>query len=216
MNFINQLRTSTKDLHKSIEALPISQRLANGVLEIETYLCLLGDLYHIYNFWETDGQAALTALGHPWPRSSSRRAAILRDLTFWNRELISMPTIVNQWYTYLNTQKQPLCCAGAGYVLEGSRLGSHLIGRQLARQWGYPPSVGNGLDYHLDGIDHLTQYWPAVMQYLEQLGSIPEQGQVIISAAINTFQLLYDLHAKYHITPNTTDTTVVVAQEIVP
>jgi heme oxygenase len=190
--------------------------MISGNLQIEYYTLLLSDMYHIYDIWETEGQSILQSIGKPWPKSSSRRAAILRDLKFWQRELTQIPTVIEQWKTQLSTQKQSLCWAGAGYVLEGSRLGSHYIGRQLARTWGCPASVGYGLDFHLEDTEHLAQYWPLVMQYLEDLGSCPEYRHVMISAAVNTFRLLYDLYARYCTEPNPTDEALAVTQEVSP
>lgn len=49
----------------------------------------------------------------------------------------------------LVSAQRPWAVVGPLYVLEGSRLGSTIVGRAVARGWGVIPAPGIGLDYHL-------------------------------------------------------------------
>jgi heme oxygenase len=192
-----ELRRATRGWHQALEALPLSQRLAQGSISLAEYTALLADMYHVYHAWEVIGQAALAAAGYPWPVLSSRAAAIARDLAFWQFELPLTPPCPQQlWVSQIEAlPAAPAAWAGVGYVLEGSRLGSQLIGKALAKAWNCPERLGHGLDYHLEAAQQLSHYWPKVTGYLERIGEHPESRQALLSAAVATFELFYQLHA---------------------
>jgi len=191
---IEYLRQSTKPYHEALESLKTSRDIVRGVIPVATYLELLSHLYYAHRIWEILGQKTLAQHSRPWPRLSFRAAAIVCDLSALGGSLKRCPGSVIQWCKKLRVEGSPWVWAGAGYVLEGSRLGARAIVPGLKRALHVPSACTWGLSYHLDQSEVLQQYWCKVVTYLNDLGTSASVTESIVYGAILTFKCVTSIY----------------------
>jgi hypothetical protein len=92
-------------------------------------------------------------------------------------------------------QSHPAALVGALYVLEGSRMGSMMIGRQLAKAWQIPPVPGQGLDYHLDGIATRGAEWKAFRAAVDTHPAVQAVAEAVLQLATATMDGLLVLYS---------------------
>jgi heme oxygenase (biliverdin-IX-beta and delta-forming) len=192
MEILNQLRAATGAVHTRIEALPVCEQILAGTIDRESYAALLGNLFHLHDRYESALNAS--SIASIWPVTPSRAAAIDRDLPIFNHEPGSLPDIVEEWQSEIEALDHPAAWAGVGYVLEGSRMGSRVLVRSLAKAFEIEPRLGVGLDYHLDAGSDPNGTWRAVMAALVALDDDGTARDAIIRAAMSTFEAMYALH----------------------
>ena len=195
MDLLSDLRAATRDAHDRIERLPSAQAMAGGRIGRDEYVAVLGRLYWAHATFE----AAVTRspdLAAAWPAEAVRAAAAARDL----RALGSAPTdcppeAVLAWADGLDGAGRPAAWAGAGYVLEGSRLGGRVLAGPLAAALDVPPGPGRGLDYHREGLDDPGGRWARVRAALVAVDATPADRDALVAGAVATFALMAALHA---------------------
>lgn len=193
MSILNELRQATGPIHARIETLPVCQALLSGTVDHATYVCLLRPLYHLHAALEAR-LAACSEMNGVWPATPSRAAALARDLRVFGTDAGPMPNLVQEWESALQLLEQPAAWGGAGYVLEGSRMGSRVLVRPIATALGLDLRLGKGLDYHLDAGDDPAGNWRGVLAALERLATSPTARHALIRAAVLTFETMYTLH----------------------
>jgi heme oxygenase len=193
MDVLTELRAATGPLHARIERLPIAGAMLAGAVTRAAYARLLGGLFHTYAAFE-DGLGGAAEVAAVWPETPSRRLALARDLGAFGADPGTAPAAVGEWADALAASGQPAAWAGAGYVFEGSRMGSRMLVRSIARGFGLDPRPGVGLDFHLDAGPDPVGSWKRVTAALEALGGDPAPRAALVAAAVRTFELLYALH----------------------
>jgi heme oxygenase len=189
VEILTALRAATGPAHARIEQLPICADMLNGPLDREEYVRLLTDLYHISDAVE-EGLAALPG----WPACPSRAAAAARDLAVLGGRTGDRPEWVAEWIDAVRRVGHPAAWAGVGYVMEGSRMGSRVLAKTVARGLGLLVQTCSGLDYHLDAGADPAGTWKAVLVALADHGRDATAGSAMVAAAIATFELLYSRH----------------------
>lgn len=196
MSVVDDLRIATGDAHRQIEASGLARRMMTGQIERGEYVALLADLYQVHAIWELR-LAETPALKDRWPATPSRAEAIRRDLAYLGRHPIGpVPNQLREWDRHITAANRPAAWAGAGYVLEGSRLGARMLAKPLAQAFQVEPGPGVGLDYLLDHGPDFPARWRQVLTALEQLGQRPEDRSAMIAAAIATFSTLHELYRR--------------------
>ncbi len=193
MEILTELRAATGPIHKRIEELPASRAMLAGEVDRDQYAQLLANLYHLHAAFE-DSLANCPDVIAVWPRTQSRAAALARDLQAFGVESGSAPDWVADWIEDIRACGHPAAWAGAGYVFEGSRMGSRILARTLSRGLGLDMKLGVGLDYHLDAGDDPNGTWKRVMFALAALDRDAEARAAILAAAVQTFEVLYAIH----------------------
>jgi heme oxygenase len=193
MEILNALRRATGPIHQQIEQLPLCKEMLAGTVDRATYVRLLDALYHLHAAFESEFAACPQLMG-VWPTTVSRAAALRRDLAVFGVIPTPQPQWVVDWVESIRGLGHPAAWAGAGYVFEGSRMGSRVLVRTLARGFALDPVPGVGLDYHLDAGDDPNGTWRRVMGALAEVGQGDEARAAMVAAAVQTFQQIYDLH----------------------
>ncbi|CAN5350987.1 hypothetical protein BH11PLA2_BH11PLA2_31470 [soil metagenome] len=193
MEILNALRTATHAVHTRIETLPVCQAMLAGEVDRDAYTALLGKLYYLHDRFESE-LAACPAVAAVWPLTPSRAQAIARDLAVLGAEPGECPYWIEEWVNELNAQENPAVWAGVGYVFEGSRMGSRVLVRTVSKALGLEMKLGNGLDYHLDAGTDPAGNWRNVMGALVALDRNEDARHAIVTAAVSTFEAMYDLH----------------------
>jgi len=194
MEILTELRKATGPLHQRIEELPASKAMLSGEIDRDCYAQLLSKLYHLHAAYEA-GLAGCPEVLTVWPRTPSRAAALARDLQAFEVEPGESPEWVTAWVAEIQSCAHPAAWAGAGYVFEGSRMGSRILARSVSRGLGLEMRLGVGLDYHLDAGEDPNGNWKRVMGSLAALDRDAEARTAILSAAVRTFEILYAVHA---------------------
>jgi heme oxygenase len=105
-------------------------------------------------------------------------------------ETLQLAELIRAW-----AAEAPWKLFGALYVFEGSRMGSMFLVRPVARALGVPVEPGQGIDYHLDGIERRPQTWAAFKTRLNQLPLTDRQWDEVVAAASQTMDGLHELYA---------------------
>jgi heme oxygenase len=192
MDILTELRAATGPIHARIEALPVCGAMVAGELDRPAYARLLAGLYHANAAFEA-GLQAVPAVADVWPAPDGRAAAALRDLRALGAEPGPVPAAVAAWAADL-ADGHPAAWAGAGYVFEGSRMGSRVLLRALARGFGVEPRPGVGLDYHLPPPGDPAAGWRRVVAALTTLDADTAARAAIVGGAVATFEALYAVH----------------------
>ncbi len=192
------IRSSIQDLHDRIERLPLTQRIATSGIDRSEYARLLGQLACIHLTLEVE--LARQPVTHAVYSPAMNRAEVVeRDLVHLGVEAERTPvtsTLKLQGCILHWSQTVPWALLGSLYIFEGSRMGSMVLARALAKAFDLPAEPGNGLDYHLDASGQRTKLWRHFKETLNGLPWQPAQVEEIVAAATTTMQLLYDLYAE--------------------
>jgi heme oxygenase len=193
MEILTELRAATGPIHQRIEELPASKAMLAGEIDRAAYAQLLVNLYHLHAAFEVE-HAATPEVAAVWPQTPSRAAALARDLQAFDVDPGEAPMWVADWIAEMHSCAHPAAWAGAGYVFEGSRMGSRILARSLSRGLGLEMRLGVGLDYHLDAGEDPMGNWKRVMAALAALDRDPAARTAMLTAAVRTFEMLYTLH----------------------
>lgn len=168
----DRLRLAIAHTHRVIEATPLATALATGSLSRHAYGALASQMWHLHRLLEPIFDAAgceWPALAALWQPSRKRLGVLdadLRVLGMIPRPAVSSVIAEVAGDIAAGAATRPWSVVGAIYVLEGSRLGSTIVGRALADGWGVTLSPGAGLDYHLPPP---AGWWKATVQALDGL-----------------------------------------------
>lgn len=169
------LRQATRDTHHSLDSHPVLRPLVSPGLTSEDYLQALLALYSAQCRLEEAIARGLYHLQLDYPLQP-RAPALADDLTSMGQ---SLPTIDK---TPMLTVCQPGQLIGLLYVLEGARLGSRVIARNVHR------SLGDRVPSGYFSIAEEAENWNAFWQFAELHCPDAEQPAAM-TAADAAFQL---------------------------
>ena len=192
---IQKIRLKTRQIHDELEALPFAQSIINENIPLEKYLNLLQQLFHIHLQLEDCLQKQLQF--HLLLTPSTQRSHIIKkDLQYFNQPQISEPlTMTSRFLSWLQSvhKNAPYKILGTLYVMEGSRMGSAILKKHLANALNIEPKIGNGLDYHMEGVQKLGLYWKQFCCNLDEFVPKNYESDVIDGA----FETMKQLHSIY-------------------
>ena len=198
MDLLLSLRDGIRDLHVRIERLPVAVAISEGRVTKPQYIQVLAQLYHIHRCLEEE-LALHPFLATVYDSSVMARADVaLQDLTYLGcgepevpqpetKELLLQ---LQHW-----SQRSAPALLGALYVLEGSRMGSLVLYRPLARALSVPAELGHGLDYHISGMTDRPAAWKRFITALLAQPLTRAEQQHVVDTAITTMAALHDVYA---------------------
>lgn len=197
MDIMLRLREATADLHTRIEQLPFAVAMIGARLTREQYVLALGQLWYVHDALESE-IVEHPALGCVYEPAMARRAAIERDLTALGAAgpasegppTRALADAIRRW-----SAERPQALLGSLYIFEGSRMGSMVLVKPLARSLGVPVEAGRGLDYHLEEMAGRLQAWGRFKAAMLAAPLTAEDHDGIVASGVATMQGLYDVYA---------------------
>lgn len=196
MDLFQELRSATQTVHNEIEQLPAAVAMLSGTVRRDEYTSVLARVFWIHSIFEME-LLNLDDLALHWPNEAFRADAIARDLVNLDASLMPDPLpVVEEWAEQLRRSAEisPAVWAGAGYVLEGSRMGSRVLIGPVSNALGVTISPGVGVDYHLEGLSDPGGRWKRVREAILTTDQTPSDRVAIVSGAIATFEVMAAVH----------------------
>lgn len=197
MDIMGQLRLAIDQTHQDIENLPYSRALLAGQLHRPAYLVSLGQLYHLHLNLECELGCHPQLLSVYRPGVMARGHLIERDLAALGgqagRPAAQTTRLITRFRAW--SEEAPCALLGALYVFEGSRLGSLVLARSLARSLGVPAEPWRGLDYHIDAASERPRLWGEFKTAMNAVMLSDADRREVVDAAAATMSGLYDLYA---------------------
>ena len=193
-----RLRHATAGAHRALEATPLATALAQGRLTPQAYTRLAWQMWHLHTriepVFETASKAwaPLQMLWHP---SRERASVLLSDLRALDAG--AMPPIHASVSDVVDRVANiavacPWVVVGPVYVLEGSRLGSMVVGRAVAQAWGAPANAA-GLGYHRPPP---AGWWAETVRALDALPLGSSEVDQVCGAAVLLMEALRRLYSQ--------------------
>ncbi len=154
MSLMNEVRQAISNSHNAIEQTGFSIAMMDGSLSPKNYAFGLAQLLHIHQGLETL-IASRNEVKNFLNDEMIRTATIIRDLNALGFTTTSLPvlretkSIVETMSTW--AAESPFALLGCLYILEGSRMGSLVIAKPLAKILGLQPGEVAGIEYHVEG-----------------------------------------------------------------
>ncbi len=190
-----RIREAMQSIHDRIEQLPVSLAMANGSISKDSYVALLEQLLLIHKVLENHySHPCLAAFISP---GVYRTQALERDLATLGGFVAPQPwAITSEMIQHINhvAKEQPLQILGMLYVMEGSRMGSMVLFKPLAKALKIPPTVGNGLDYHIEGIAERPQQWLRFKTAFNSTSWKADEEITLVNATQATMSMLFALY----------------------
>ncbi|XZE34413.1 biliverdin-producing heme oxygenase [Pirellulaceae bacterium SH501] len=191
------IRATLSELHREIETTPIAAAMMSDFLHPMDYCVLQAQLFHIHKTLEEqiEGQPSVGAF---FSSDMVRTPTIERDLAVWSQSVsdfkVLSPTsrlCVRMRYWGINRPESLLGCV---YVLEGSRMGSLIIGKTLGRALGLQANSDAGLAYHLEGAEWTPRRFKGFKDAIDSATWSDDQQESIIEGAADFMSLLLALY----------------------
>ncbi|VTS06026.1 biliverdin-producing heme oxygenase [Tuwongella immobilis] len=209
---VHQIRTGMADLHDRLERLPMPQQIASGTVLADDYRDLLTQLLALHEVLESELVRNRIDLFQP---EMARIVALQTDLAKIPTVSPALPILpetealiakIRQW-----SQSEPIALLGCLYIFEGSRMGSRLLAKQVAKALQVPVEPGQGIDYHLDASQNQVARWMSFKSALDSLPLSAELQQQVAEAAIETMTGLFHIYAALPRTGQTVGATATQA-----
>ena len=189
--------------HEAIEQTPFSIQLMTGTLSRDSYALNLAQMFHIHNSIES--LAASTQRLRPFFMNEMRRADMaLQDLTVLGYELGQFPLLPEtaRCVEHIDAAAQdcPETLIGGIYVLEGSRMGSLVLAKPLARCLQISGAPNSGIDYHIAGAADVRGRLKA---WKEVVDTTPFDAATTLKIVAFARQFMVDLLEMYRAIPVT-------------
>ncbi|MCU0714595.1 MAG: biliverdin-producing heme oxygenase [Pirellula sp.] len=191
------IRATLSELHREIETTPIAAAMVSDFLHPMDYCVLQAQLFHIHKTLEEQIEGNPSVQGFFSPEMV-RTATIEKDLSVWAQSVgdfkVLSPTsrlCVRMRYWGINRPESLLGCI---YVLEGSRMGSLIIGKTLGRALGLPSNTEAGLAYHLEGAEWTPRRFKGFKEAIDTASWTEDQKESIIEGAADFMSLLLALY----------------------
>jgi heme oxygenase len=202
MTLPDRIRQAIAPAHMRIEQTQFAQQMANGQMRRDVYAFGLRHLQTLHHGLEE----LFISTAESWPLLASlynsgtmdRTEAIQRDLAALNED--TSPLGHERIEQFLDQARQwsersPWAIVGVLYVIEGSRMGSMVLTRSLAKAFQIEPRPGIGLDYHVEGMQTRPVDWQKFKAALLSLPLSSEQADDVCQAAISTMDALVELYS---------------------
>jgi heme oxygenase len=190
-----RLKEAISETHDAIERLPLSKSILEGRISRSAYRTLLSQLWYLHADLERLLVAARDLVGLV-DRTMHRTNTIASDLTALEMEIapIQPSTVRTLQAMRASAAESGWTLLGGVYVLEGSRMGGMVLVKPLSAALRIPLRPGQGLDYHLEGIESRPRDWASFKGRLAALELTPEQTQATIHGAQLMMQGLYGIY----------------------
>jgi heme oxygenase (biliverdin-producing, ferredoxin) len=197
MSLMNEVRQAIAESHNAIEQTAFSIAMMDGTLSAKNYAWGLIQLLNIHQTLEKSIAGCDRLLPY-FTDDMIRTPALERDLSALGYNATSFPllpdttAIVQALTTWSETT--PFALLGCLYILEGSRMGSLVIAKPLAKTLGIAPGQTAGIEYHIEGASKTPM---RVRQLKEQIDSTvvdaPSQ-QSLKEGAVRFMEMLNQLY----------------------
>jgi heme oxygenase (biliverdin-producing, ferredoxin) len=184
-------------IHAQIDRSPMAAALVSGQIDRDAYGLLLGAMFDLHTAFE-EALAEADKLPAMYKAPSFHRADdIQRDLIALGfseieptpEAVMDMILAIREW-----PAESPWKLLGALYVFEGSRMGSLVMAKSLARAFGLAPTPGAGLDYHLAGAATRPQTWMGFRASVNALQLGEADAADVLAGAVETMSALNDVY----------------------
>jgi heme oxygenase len=195
MDLPQRLKEAIAETHDAIEALPLSKSILEGQISRATYRVLLSQLWYVHADLERLllGAAELVGLVE---RTMHRTNTIMADLAALEMEIAPIQPCTTRTLQAVRAaaHASPWALLGCLYVLEGSRMGSMVLVKPLSAALKVELRPGQGLDYHLEGMQTRPRDWMQFKARLTALELDADQTQQAIHGAQLMMQGLYAIY----------------------
>ena len=193
----DRIRAEMAVIHAQIDRSPMAAALVSGQIDREAYGLLLSAMFDLHCAFE-EALTQATNLPAMYRDAGYYRADdIQRDLKQLGitdiepapEAVANMIESIREWPT-----TSPWKLLGALYVFEGSRMGSLVMAKSLARAFGLTPAPGQGLDYHVAGAATRPQTWMAFRQSINALQLCEADQADVLAGAVETMTAMNDIY----------------------
>jgi heme oxygenase (biliverdin-producing, ferredoxin) len=193
----DRIRAEMAVIHAQIDRSPMAAALVSGQIDRDAYGLLLGAMYDLHTAFEEALEEA-HELPVMYQDPAYRRADdIQRDLIALGfSEIEPTPEAVMDMIEQIREwpAQSPWKLLGALYVFEGSRMGSMVMAKSLARAFGLAPAPGVGLDYHLAGAATRPQTWMGFRASINALQLNEADADEVLAGAVEMMTAMNDVY----------------------
>lgn len=203
MKLMEQVRDAISNSHDQIELTPFSKALMSDFISARDYARGISQLWHVHNLLEKIIPDS-TRIAEFFSDEMVRTMTLRRDLHalgFCVEAFEVMPETsrilrtIEQW-----ASDAPFALLGCIYILEGSRMGSLVIAKQLAKALGLASGNVRGIEYHTEGASGT----PARVRALKSKIDSAELGEVdsaaVLTGSVEFMNQLTDLYRALPVT----------------
>jgi heme oxygenase len=196
----DRLKRTTCDAHARLEALPFARALADGSLPLASYVSYLRCMFIIHEIIEHQLPTnADERLGIVWNDSMCRLPELQLDLAYFASRRIddisaacgAAKRLADQLFQ--RSAHRPLSMLGALYVLEGSLLGSIVLGSRVRSIFGLEPAQGCAYLSHEPVV--IKQRWQAFRVRFNNLMLNDHECEAVEAAASEIYAGIEDVLA---------------------
>ncbi len=199
MSLMNEVRQAIAVSHNAIEQTGFSIAMLDGTLPTRNYACGLVQLLHIHQALE-ECITNLRALSCFFTPEMVRTEALMRDLAALGYNATSFPPMEETTAIVHTLQSWAVDASfallGSLYILEGSRMGSLVIAKPLARTLRLQPGQTAGIEYH---VQDSAQSPMRVRQLKERIDSLiidAKSQEELKFGAVRFMEMLNQLYAR--------------------
>jgi heme oxygenase (biliverdin-producing, ferredoxin) len=210
MSIMNVVRSAIAASHFQIEQTDFSKGMLDGSMNPSDYSRGLVQLWEIHQALEASVANCPEVAAYFSPEMI-RTATIDRDLTTFGYARSSFTilpqtkSIVGQIHDW--TANAPMALLGCIYVLEGSRMGSLVIAKPLAKSLGLPIGSVAGIEYHTEGAVSTPLRLRSFKEKVDRAGFDSQAESNLTQGAVKFMEMLNDLYAVLPVqTDRSTDT----------
>ena len=198
MTLMEEVRNLIAVDHDRIEKTNISIAMMASTISRSDYAFGLAQLWHVHHAIEQSIDLC-PELSEYFADEMRRTATIVRDLKTFGAEIGNQAVLpatnaaiamICSW-----AGSTPFALLGALYVMEGSRMGSLVIARPLAKALGLQPGSLNGIEYHLEGAANTPARVRSLKESLNTKIVSESQKQQLRDGAVRLMSALLDVYA---------------------
>ncbi len=197
MTLMEEVRNLIAVDHDRIEKTHFSVAMMASTISRSEYAFGLAQLWHLHHALEQSIDL-VPELREYFSEEMRRTATIVRDLKCFGTEIgehavlpatTTAIAMICSW-----AESAPYALLGALYVLEGSRMGSLVIARPLAKALGIQPGTINGIEYHLEGAATTPARVRSLKENLNAKLDSESHQQQLREGAVKVMSLLLDVY----------------------
>ncbi len=206
MSTMTRVREAIENSHQAIEQTEFAKSLLDGRISRPAYCHYLAQMWHIHYQLEHT-LPNLPNVGGFFELSMVRTPAIERDLfalgsaVELQQRLTCTQTIEQQLVAW--ARSAPFGLLGCCYILEGSRMGSLMIGRALIQSLRLQPPVDAsaeacipGVEYHLQDAAHTPRRVKQLKSAIDAAALSDAQEQELTLGACAFMSMLNELYSQ--------------------
>lgn len=197
MTLMEEVRNLIAVDHDRIEKTNFSIAMMASTISSREYAFGLGQLWHVHHALEQSIDLC-PELSEYFSDEMRRTATIARDLKSFGTD-IGKQTVLPSTNAAIAmicswAVSTPYALLGALYVMEGSRMGSLVIARPLAKSLGLQAGSLNGIEYHLEGASTTPARVRSLKESLNTKIASALHQQQLRDGAVRLMSLLLDIY----------------------